>query len=220
MYIYNISFRLVQRQAFNLSGLGAVAVGHAWPGWDGRVWDRRDVGPMSSRPRRSEKWLLVRWKTNASGLIRWRSFVTVFGKGGGCPFPALFIKNQRLFLDENLYLYVQTFCFLRHPSLNCWTAPSLTPAGSPPPFVSSVCWLGSRSMFALFSLVHTFSPHFLIYVKLGLVGPRGTLFVSFIHPVNKNSSLMPERRLTDDSQKWSRLFKPSSVYGLQATMQY
>lgn len=70
-------------------------------------------------------------------------------------------------------------------------------------------------MLALFSLVHTFS-YFLIYVKLGLVGPRGTLFVSFIHPVNKNSSLVPEQQLTDDSQKWSSLFKPSYVYGLQA----
>lgn len=66
-------------------------------------------------------------------------------------------------------------------------------------------------MFALLSLVR-----FLIYVNLGLVGPRGTLFVSFIHPVNKNSSLVPEQQLTDDSQKWCRLFKPSSVYGHQA----
>lgn len=27
---------------------------------------------------------------------------------------------------------------------------------------------------------------------------------------------MPEQQLTDDRQKWSRLFKPGSVYGLQA----
>lgn len=27
---------------------------------------------------------------------------------------------------------------------------------------------------------------------------------------------MPEQQLTDDSQKWFRLFEPSSVYGLQA----
>lgn len=42
------------------------------------------------------------------------------------------------------------------------------------------------------------------------------LFVSFIHPVNKNSSLVPEQQLVDNGQEWSRLFKPSSVYGLQA----
>lgn len=56
----------------------------------------------------------------------------------------------------------------------------------------------------------------LIYVNLGLVGPRGTLFVSFIHLINKNAPLLPEQQLTDDSQKWFRLLKPSSVYGLQA----
>ena len=83
-----------------------------------------------------------------------------------------------------------------------------------------MCLHGSLSMFALLSLVHTVLPtppntHIhthLIYVKLGLVGPRGTLFVSFIHPINKKFSLMPEQQLAGDSQEWSPMLCMASKH--------
>lgn len=42
------------------------------------------------------------------------------------------------------------------------------------------------------------------------------MFLSFVHPVNKNPFLVPEQRLMGDSQKYFHLFQPDSVYGLQA----
>lgn len=86
------------------------------------------------------------------------------------------------------------------------TAPSLTCAGSPLFCLLTICWLGSQSMFALFSLVRTFL-RFLIYVNPGLVGPRGTLFVSFYS--SRKQKLFPRARTA------ARRWQPNSGFVCQ-----
>lgn len=101
--------------------------------------------------------------------------------GDGKPFLA-----QWLFL-----LYVQTF-FLHQPTelSNC--------------SILDFCRQFTYCPYNLLTWANLQPSHlsnFLIYVKPGLVGPGGTLFVSFIHPINKNSSLVPKQQLTDSTAK-------------------
>lgn len=176
---------------------------------------RQGLGPerlMSSCPCWSEKWLFW-WAKNTSAKSTEELYYCLYVWQGKV-LSWVHIYSKTIF-DKNLYLYcIYNFVFYVIQQ-KCWTAPSLTPAGSPLFVSSQFVDLVVRACLHSFHLSTHFS-RFLIYVKPGLVGPRGTLFVSFIHPVNKNSSLVPEQQLTDDSQKWSHLFKPSSVYGLQA----
>lgn len=102
-------------------------------------------------------------------------------------------------------------CFLRHSTKNELMNCSVIDFCRQPSFLSPFtifCWLGSQSMFALFSLVRTF-PRFLIYVKPGLVGPRGTLFVSFIHLVNKKKKKLSSPSLLPE--QWLRRWQPEVV---------
>lgn len=212
----NQKFRLVQGQAFNLSGLGAqLSVTLA-------ATRRQGLGPerlMSSCPWWSEKWLFPKSKRWTIQPNPGRNFITVSMFWEGKSFLELVII-QRLFLDKKICTCVCTnFVFYVIPQM-FWTAPSLTPAGSPLFVSSQFVDLVVRACLHSFHLSTHFPPRFLIYVKPGLVGPRGTLFVSFIHPVNKNSSLVPEQQLTDDSQKWSHLFKTQLCVWPPSTMQY
>lgn len=118
-----------------------------------------------------------------------------------------------LFLDQNLYIqtlffYVilqnlSVFDFCRQQPLFCLVSS---------PFVDLV--VGACLL--------SFPCFFLIYAKLGLLGPRGALFVSVIHPVNKNSSLVPAKWLTDDRGKWSRCVNPAvcTASGHTAVLKY
>lgn len=133
------------------------------------------------------------------------NFITVSMFGEGESFLELLI--QRLFFDKILDLYsMYELCFSTSP---CRRASSLTPAHRPLFVSSQSVDLVVGACLRSFHWSTHFPPGFLIYVKPGLVGPRGTLFVSFIHPVNKNSSLVPEQQLTDDSQKISFVFNPA-----------
>lgn len=112
---------------------------------------------MSSCPCRSEKWLFCWAKMNTSAKTRGGTLsLPPCSDGGGESFLARLTINQRLFFDKNLYLYcMYKLCFLRRPAevSNC----SVLDFCSHPSFcLLTVCWLGSQSMFALFSLVHTF----------------------------------------------------------------
>lgn len=142
----NQKWRLVQGQAFNLSGLGAYLSGRRRQGL-------RTERRMSSCPRWSEKWLFHRVKMNTSAkswdelyhcLHVWRGRVLSWALN----WKTIFRQNS------GSVLYVRTLFFYVTPQ-TCFVLDSCTP----PSFcLLAVCRLGSRSMFALFSLVHTFPP--------------------------------------------------------------
>lgn len=150
-------------------------------------------------------------------LLEWNVTLLLMNtaaRPGAEPLYCLYVRRREvLSCSKTIFTVCTNFLFhiIQH---KCWAALSLTSVESPLSVSPQCVDLIVR---ACLQSSH-FSIHFSLLFNLCKAGISWTSrdTVSFLRPVNKNSSPVPEQQLADDSQEWSCLFEPSSVYGFQA----